>query len=76
MSYGITELSQEKIVVDESLPYFDIRINRNYFSFLNNFTRSGYDIGNMSIISKEFWVNHTTIEILYDLSPAYTPFKN
>lgn len=47
VSYGIFEVSQDKIVVDESQLYFDVRISRNHFAEVDKFTRSlgEYTIG-------------------------------
>lgn len=40
VSYGIFEVAQDKIVVDESQLYFDVRISRNYYGELHKYTAS------------------------------------
>ena len=40
VSYGIFEVAQPKLIVDESMLYFDIRIVRNDFSEIGKYSKS------------------------------------
>ena len=67
MSYGIFEVSQSEIVVDESMYYFDLRIIRMQANYYNTYTRTDIIIDNPAILSEEELVDDIVIEIDYDL---------
>lgn len=65
-------MAQDKIVIDESQLYFDIRITRMYFSELHPFTKTDVKIANKTFYGNESLEDEQHIEVDYDLTPAYT----
>ena len=77
VSYGIFEVAQDKILIDESQQYFHIRIVRMYHDeddrTLTEPRYSNIGIWNGDELEEMEIIDQNSIEIDYDLMPAYQP---